>query len=1111
MSRYTRVSTVLEFLGFPAFATLSPNVGPWSLFVASKWALVILPFYVTRYFNAAANCFGRSGGGRALPGFPMVRSLAEKLLAHGMFYIGMGIPIIGFDAVFDIPRLVGFTLTNMVIHEALPKLLSEKWFQKSLPEGQQTLGLNIVIDTLPLEFSIRVGRRGKIVACESPFAKVTNVIRRTRAFRDGNGTHLDVELRRFFVPHGLDPHFLISLDRSGGAGRDRRTLGCRLSFDFGDLADFVMPLYYLDGGYRHWLWREQYWTKFFNEIGGCSYVATPFEIIRKSILVILGTPLAFCAGNALMHAACGGALNLAPLVFFNYGVIFTFTVGGMYGASIFSTLIELGAWLSYMIGRKRHQVVALCRSPRFRADLASALAHNPYLDPNRFGVMLQSRSRFYRQLRFLIGGIVMGGLCSWGITDSWGFALDHTLQAAIAAVRDNGRGRTVGGVVASVADYYFYQSRTVGLDDPANRLFSSAPNIAGGSPVVRHCAGTVGGGMPKLTVKGMIRPVLCGVLAICAAVAMTSSANAAGLGNDVIYSIMIDRFSSGNDDDDIPYFAYRGDSDYDRKVRYWLPRMYYKYKAPGDETDRFDINAYWGGDLQGVVNKLDYLHDLGVTVILLSPPFENAKGYDYQLGGTAYHGYWTRDFMRLEPHFVNPPRAGETLDDVLSRGVLLKGLIDKAHSYDPPMRVLLDFPLHHTSPVSITATGDDPVHFLEMGALYDDGTFAAIPCRPQGGKTCKETFTGDGWFTRPEHDIHWNDPSTYYDGWMYGNLANLDQRSPQVRRYLMRAMEKWLALGVDGFRLDAVKYISPEVIHDVIDRLTQQHPGIILIGEYFGGGLFEEGLHYGKVPRVVRWLRDFPRMTIFDFSFSEAARQFFIGRSEAIGTPYFLRDILDADSPENALRSRRPELVTFLNSQDVPRFLSLPGATFAGYAAAMRLMFVSPGLPMLFYGDEIGLAYRDGDGHWQYHDPSDAVWARLPMPWFDFDRPEALAMRELTRSLIRLRRDYPFLRTGRFELLPAANISPWFDKTSYMAVMRSSREAADGCKVFFLYSAVDRDRLEFAVDLPDGRYSSLDGAVAVTVADRRMIWGGIKAQDSLIVVAKSPRDNESRE
>jgi hypothetical protein len=90
----------------------------------------------------------------------------------------------------------------------------------------------------------------------------------------------------------------------------------------------------------------------------------------------------------------------------------------------------------------------------------------------------------------------------------------------------------------------------------------------------------------------------------------------------------VGRFANGNQDNDIPVYAFPENTEFARKARYWLRRTYYLQSEPSKPSVA-DIGAYWGGDLQGVIDKFDYLHWLGVTVVLLSPPFENSLGYYY--------------------------------------------------------------------------------------------------------------------------------------------------------------------------------------------------------------------------------------------------------------------------------------------------------------------------------------------------------------------------------------------------------------------------------------------------------------------------------------------------
>ncbi len=596
---------------------------------------------------------------------------------------------------------------------------------------------------------------------------------------------------------------------------------------------------------------------------------------------------------------------------------------------------------------------------------------------------------------------------------------------------------------------------------------------------------------------------------------MLNADTTGGLGNDVIYSIMVDRFYNGNRQNDVPNFAFAGDTSYDRHNRYWLYKTF-AWNGPGDAL-RVSPDSYWGGDLQGVIDKLDYLHWLGVTVILLSPVFDNVNGYHYALGGSAYHGYWTKDFFRLDEHYVNPPAPGEGLYEVLSRGVLLQRLIKRAHSYDPPFKIILDVVLNHTSPAPIDTTILDQANYLEMGSLFEDGRLVGAPCRLADGTTCRESFVDEGWFHPPLHWVEWDDPGTFYDGYVNGNLADLDQRSAKVRDYFDRALDKWLALGIDGLRLDSVKTIYPDYLRALEARLRREHPDLILIGEYFDGGIFEKGLGSQSPSRSVRWLKGMRHTTMFNFSFAKAVRAYFTGRMDDLGTPAMIGHILDASSPRNALGQRSHNLVNFINNQDIPRVLSMKHASPDRYVAALKLLFVAPGVPKLFYGDEIGLGYYDGHPHWQHYSRDDPHWSRLFMPWDKFDDPLAREYLGLTRALIRLRKGNAFLKWGETRRLSAANLVNLIDGNSYLAIERRDPSNPDRTALFYFYSARQRDVLEFVVDLPDGEYRSLNGARTVRVREGRLRWRDVKVHESIIIDAamlsnsgSAPSQSETR-
>ena len=118
-----------------------------------------------------------------------------------------------------------------------------------------------------------------------------------------------------------------------------------------------------------------------------------------------------------------------------------------------------------------------------------------------------------------------------------------------------------------------------------------------------------------------------------------------------------------------------------------------------DDPTHTDWHKYWGGDLQGIVDKIDYLHDLGVTALWLTPLFEQVEG---MAGGSApIHGYWTQDFKRINARWVNHQEEVR----LFAQNTVLDTLIDELHKRR--MKFILDIVCNHSSPVDDQGQGQD--------------------------------------------------------------------------------------------------------------------------------------------------------------------------------------------------------------------------------------------------------------------------------------------------------------------------------------------------------------------------------------------------------------------
>ena len=209
--------------------------------------------------------------------------------------------------------------------------------------------------------------------------------------------------------------------------------------------------------------------------------------------------------------------------------------------------------------------------------------------------------------------------------------------------------------------------------------------------------------------------------------------------------------------------------------------------ADGDMSNNGGVNpndpqGWHGGDIQGVLDRIDYIHGLGVRTVWLSPVFDSREEPFGEWG--AYHGYWVDSLDSIDPRFGSTDA--------------LRALSDALHERD--MRLVLDVVYNHTS--------------------FDSPLLTAHP----------------DWYHEAKPIVNWDDPIEAQTHQVHG-LPDLDQSNPEVRDYLMNQTERWInELQVDGLRIDAVRHIHPDFFEDLANTLAGRFDGpVATIGEIFNG------------------------------------------------------------------------------------------------------------------------------------------------------------------------------------------------------------------------------------------------------------------------------------
>jgi glycosidase len=354
-----------------------------------------------------------------------------------------------------------------------------------------------------------------------------------------------------------------------------------------------------------------------------------------------------------------------------------------------------------------------------------------------------------------------------------------------------------------------------------------------------------------------------------------------------------------------------------------------------------DVDFYHGGDIQGMIDKLDYLKSLGITAIWHTPVVHNqwlSPTYG-RSRYSGYHGYWAYDFYNVDPHFG-------TLE-------LYKKFVQEAHRRG--IYVIQDIVVNHM--------GD---FYSEDGkVLVQDG----FPNRPAPPFAEVE---------KAQHYFNFNGTTLYTRG--FGNtLDDLKTTNPEVRRKLIDIFKFWIReTNIDGYRIDTVKYVECEFWLEFIPEILAYARSLgknnfIIFGEVYDyDNLVAFKLDEADASvAAYTWQGEaslFPSM--LDFSVSAAITKTIVGTTLA-GSPLnregqplpgrlgSFQLIADRFRTEvNLLYSAQAvsQRITFIDNHDMPRFLHATKANgdWKKLQLALLLLYTLPGVPQLYYGTEQG-------------------------------------------------------------------------------------------------------------------------------------------------------------
>ncbi|HEX7713049.1 MAG TPA: glycoside hydrolase family 13 protein [Bacillota bacterium] len=365
-----------------------------------------------------------------------------------------------------------------------------------------------------------------------------------------------------------------------------------------------------------------------------------------------------------------------------------------------------------------------------------------------------------------------------------------------------------------------------------------------------------------------------------------------------------------------------------------FPERFYNGDPGNDPPGKVPWNSqpscdnFFGGDLKGIIAKIPYLKQLGVTALYVNPIFDSPSN----------HKYNTRDYLRIAPEFGD--------------AATFRSLIDQLHQAG--IRIIIDGVFNHT--------GD---------------TFWAFQDILKHGE--KSHFKE--WYHCREFPIR-QSPPNYECWWNFGTLPKLNHQNPEVVRYLLRAVAFWTSIGIDGWRLDVPNEVTMDFWR-VFRRLVKSiNPEAFIVGE-----IWDEPFS---------WLSGDTCDAVMNYRWRDAVIRYFA--QGTISAEQFKMELLNNRS--NLPWEYIVSAYNLLGSHDTPRFLTVCGEDRRKFLSALAFQFTYPGIPALYYGDEIGLTGGK--------DPE----CRKPMCW-DETGQDQMILRE-TRQLTKLRMQYTSLQTGSY-------------------------------------------------------------------------------------------------
>lgn len=356
----------------------------------------------------------------------------------------------------------------------------------------------------------------------------------------------------------------------------------------------------------------------------------------------------------------------------------------------------------------------------------------------------------------------------------------------------------------------------------------------------------------------------------------------------LIYQIFVDRFFNGNDNGLINRpkknsFIYSN----------WYDEPMYIRDKDGDIA-RWD---FYGGNLRGIIKKLQYIKSLGVSIIYMNPIFDSVSNHKYDTG----------DYENIDQMFGTNEDFKELCEEAKKLGI----------------KVILDGVFSHT--------GSDSKYFNKYGNYDSLGAYQSKESRYYN------------WYR------FWEYPDSYECWWGFNNQPNVEELNEDYTNYVIKddnsIISKWMSLGASGWRLDVADELPDEFIAMIKEKIVSINNKSVLIGE-----VWEDASNKVSYSKRRKYFSGDELDSVTNYPLRDIIISFVKGD---IGAEYFNKRLINLY--ENYPRENFYSCMNLLGNHDTERILTMFDENIDLLKLALVMQMTLPGVPLIYYGDEAGL------------------------------------------------------------------------------------------------------------------------------------------------------------